>query len=224
MLLFDVDGTLLTSGGAGARALRRAVARVFARDEVEVDFSFAGMTDPAIFRRILGGLGLESSETEIASILAVYPDILREEVADASGYRVHAGVVEVLERVAGVTGVAVGLGTGNIEVGARIKLEPLGLNPYFSFGGYGSDAESRPELLHAGARRGAAQLGHALEGCRVVVIGDTPRDVAAAHAIGAPCLAVATGGATAEALRDAGADHLVSDLRAPGAVEFLLDA
>ncbi len=222
VVLFDIDGTLIKSGGAGARALNRAMARVLGRDEVEADFSFAGMTDRAIFRRMLGALGLEASESHIERVLEVYPDILREEVANASGYRVLPGIVAALDAVADTGEVALGLGTGNVERGARIKLERVALNHYFSFGGFGCDAERRDELLRAGAARGAARLGRPLEECRVLVVGDTPLDVAAAHAIGARCLALATGGASAGALRAAGADHVFGDLAEPGALDVLL--
>lgn len=222
VVLFDIDGTLITSGGAGARALNRAVELALGRDAVRADFSFAGMTDPAIFRRLLLSLGLEATEAQIERVLAVYPEILREEVANASGYRVHPGIVEALDALVNRDDVALGLGTGNVERGARIKLGRVGLNPYFAFGGFGCDAEARDALIRAGAERGAARLGRPLAACRVLIVGDTPRDVAAAHAIGAPCLALATGGATAEALHDAGADYVYPDLEAAGALDVLL--
>ena len=226
ILLFDIDGTLIRSGGAGARALERAMEEALGLEKVRAGFSFGGMTDRAIFRRMLGELGIEPSEEAIGAILAIYPDILRQEVARAEAYAVAPGMHEALEALADAADPerAVGLGTGNIEVGARIKLERGGLNHHFAFGGFGCDAEDRAELLAAGAARGAARLGAPLEECSVLVIGDTPRDVAAAHAIGATCLAVATGGATREALAEAGADHLFDDMTAPGAREVLFEA
>jgi phosphoglycolate phosphatase-like HAD superfamily hydrolase len=116
----------------------------------------------------------------------------------------------------------VGLGTGNIERGARIKLERVDLNPRFGFGGFGCDAEDRGELLRIGAERGAARLGVARAACRVVVIGDTPLDIAGARAIGAEAFAVATGAADPATLSAAQPDHLFESLAAPGAIPALL--
>lgn len=223
VVLFDVDGTLIRSGGAGARALERAVALALGRDKVEAGFSFAGMTDRAIFRRMLGALGVEPSDAHLERVLELYPEILRDEVANASEYRVLPGVVTALEALVAISDLALGLGTGNIERGARIKLERVALNPYFGFGGFGCDAEDRAALLHAGATRGAARRGRNLADCRVWVVGDTPLDVAAAHAIGARCLAVATGGASAEQLVAAGADYVFADLCEEGALDVLMD-
>lgn len=225
ILLFDIDGTLIRSGGAGTRALERAMQHALELDEVKADFSFAGLTDRLIFRRMLEANGHEASETLIERVLAHYPAILSEEVGGAAGYRVNPGVAEALAALAfaGRSDRAVGLGTGNVEVGARIKLERADLNRHFPFGGFGCDAEDRAELLRIGAERGAARLGRALAECDVLVIGDTPLDVSAAHAIGARCLAVATGGATREALADAGADDLFDSLADPGALGVLLD-
>jgi len=224
VVLFDIDGTLIRSGGAGARALERAVELALGRNQVRAEFPFAGMTDRAIFRRMLGALGLEASEERIARILEIYPGLLREEVAGASNYRVLPGIVDGLDALGHVGDVALGLGTGNIERGARIKLERADLNHYFAFGGFGCDAEDRAALLRAGAERGAAFLGRPLVECRVLVVGDTPLDVAAAHAIGARCLAVATGGASVDQLVAAGADDVFDDLTQPGALDALLAA
>jgi phosphoglycolate phosphatase-like HAD superfamily hydrolase len=221
VLLFDVDGTLIRSGGAGMRALERAVARAFELGGVAAGFSFAGMTDRAIFRRLLGGCGIEPSDEAMARVLEVYPEILREEIARAEGFRVNPGMEEALDALGRSRGgaLAVGLGTGNVERGARIKLERARLNRHFPFGGFGCDAEDRGELLRIGAARGAARLGLPLDACRVLVVGDTPLDVAAAHAIGALCL----GGATRDALAEAGADFLFETMAEPGALDVLLD-
>jgi len=223
VLLFDVDGTLITSGGAGRRAVESTIAQRFG-DDHGCTFSFGGMTDRGIFRTALTNLGQTVTEGLIDALLAQYVDALRREVAttDRSIYHMHVGVTEVLDAVSGRDGVAVGLGTGNVEVGARIKLEPVGLNPYFDFGGYGSDAEPRADLIAAGADRGAQRLGVTRERCRVVIIGDTLRDVEAAHAIGGECLAVATGAAPSETLRASRAELVVDDLTSPEVLRFLL--
>jgi phosphoglycolate phosphatase-like HAD superfamily hydrolase len=225
ILLFDIDGTLIRSGGAGARALERAVATAFGLGAVKAGFSFAGGTDPAIFRRLLTESGVEPTDDALARTFDVYLDILREEIGRAEGYRVNPGMEDALETLAaqGPEAVAVGLGTGNIEAGARIKLARADLNRHFPFGGFGSDAEDRAGLLAAGAARGAARLGCELAACDVLVIGDTPLDVAAAHAIGARCVGVATGGATRPELAAAGADWLFGSLAESGAIDALLD-
>lgn len=228
VLLFDVDGTLIRSGGAGSRALERAVAEAFGLGPVKASFSFAGGTDRAIFRRLLRECGVEPTEDALARTVAVYLAILEEEIAAAAAYRVNPGIEPALEALAGraaahAASLAVGLGTGNVEAGARIKLARADLNRHFAFGGFGCDDEDRAALLRAGAARGAARLGAAPGACRVLVIGDTPRDVAAAHAIGARCLAVATGGATPDALAAAGADYVFDSLAAPGALDVLLE-
>ena len=223
ILLFDVDGTLITSGGLGRRAIESTLEARY-DGQNGCSFSFAGMTDRGIVRAALQTLGREVTEEHIDDVLDDYIATLRQQVAqlDPASYFAHPGVAEVLTAVSDVDGVAVGLGTGNVEQGARIKLEPVGLNHYFRFGGYGCDAEPRAELIAAGARRGAAELGVPTERCRVVIIGDTLRDVAAAHAIGGECLAVATGGDTAQALAESDAELVVADLTAAAVVPFLL--
>src|SRR5262249_15158691 len=136
--------------------------------------------------------------------------------------KVHAGILAALSAAEG-TGAAVGLGTGNLREGARLKLSRVGLLGRFAFGGFGSDHESRPELLRIGAERGAAALEAPVGECGVVVIGDTPKDVSAALAIGAECLAVATGSFDAAALAAAGATWTFRDLAEEGALDALLD-
>jgi phosphoglycolate phosphatase-like HAD superfamily hydrolase len=118
--------------------------------------------------------------------------------------------------------VAVGLGTGNLREGARIKLERAALAHHFTFGGFGCDHEHRPTIVRIGAERGAARLGRPLEACRVVVVGDTPRDVEAARAIGADSVTVETSGIAAAVLRAAGATHVFPDLSRAGVLEALV--
>ena len=222
IVLFDVDGTLITSGGTGRRALERAFARVYERPDACEHFSFAGMTDRAIFREGLRAIGAEGTETEIDILLEDYLAHLTEEVAQAPVYAVHPGIVEALDALSVMSHIALGLGTGNVETGARTKLSRVNLNHYFDFGGYGCDAEPRPELILAGAKRGAARLNHDLGDCRLIIVGDTPKDISAAHANGGECIAVATGGATFEALVDAGGDVVCHDLTDANAMASLL--
>lgn len=224
VLLFDVDGTLVTTGGVGRRALEVAFERSFQRRDACRSFRLDGMTDRAIVRTGLIAIGLEPTEEHIDRVLAGYLEALAEEVAaaPAATYRVHAGVLGVLEAAAAREATAIGLGTGNIREGARIKLERVGIYHHFAFGGFGCDAEDRPALIRRGAERGAARLGMPLEECRVVIIGDTPKDVAAAQALGADSVGVGTASFTPAQLRAAGATHAFADLAAPGAREAVL--
>jgi phosphoglycolate phosphatase len=221
VLLFDIDGTLVTTGGAGRRAIARAFGSTHGREDACSGFDFSGMTDRAILRGGLTALGEAVEAAAVDAILAAYLAALTEEIA-SSICRVHAGIEEALAEAHARPRCAVGLGTGNVREGARIKLTRVGLYDRFAFGGFGCDHEDRAELIRMGAERGAERLGLPRSDCRVVVIGDTPRDVAAAQAIGAECIAVATGNYHADALRAAGARHVYQDLTAPAALALLL--
>jgi phosphoglycolate phosphatase len=222
VLLFDIDGTLVTTGGAGRRAMRRGFASLHGRPEV-LDFPLDGLTDRLIVRRALNAVEVEANDEAIDRVLAAYVEVLREEVlvVPEERYRVHVGMREAV-LFAKSRGAAVGLGTGNVREGARVKLERLRLFELFSFGGFGCDAEVRVELIRIGAERGAAELGVPLAECRVVVIGDTPKDVAAAQGIGAECVGVGTGSFTVEALLECGATAAFPDISSPGALAALI--
>ena len=222
VLLFDIDGTLLSSGGAGRKAIERAFLERYGRNDAFAKISFAGMTDRAIARAGILACGRESTEAEIDAALDHYVRILEEEVAKADRYRVHDGMLAALDAAFARANTAVGLGTGNIRKGARVKLARVALHERFPFGGFGCDHEDRAELIRMGAQRGADALGAPLKECRVVVIGDTPKDVAAAVAIGAESIAVATGTFKSEQLRETPATFVVENLAAPGALAALL--
>jgi phosphoglycolate phosphatase-like HAD superfamily hydrolase len=221
ILLFDVDGTLLSAGGAGRRALERAFAAHCGTATPLHDLRFNGMTDPGIVRAGLEQLGHDVEPRLVAAILGDYVGLLGDELARATGFAVFPGVASLLDALTDQPRVAVGLGTGNLRDGARLKLERAGLEAYFPFGGFGSDHEDRAQLLRIGAARGAARLGLPVERCRLIVVGDTPLDVAAAAAIGAASLGVATGGHAPDALSAAGATWAVENLEAPGVREAL---
>ncbi len=196
VLLFDVDGTLVTTCGAGRRAIERTFELRHGTKE-NVSFSFGGMTDKAIVRDALLALGRpfatdDEFDREMEDTLRFYLEVLAEEVS-RTRVRIHEGMERAMEMADARKDVALGLGTGNIRKGAEIKLGCVGIFHRFSFGGFGDDSIDRPTLLMAGARRGAAKLGLPIEDCRIVVIGDTPKDIAAAKAIGAESIAVATG-------------------------------
>jgi phosphoglycolate phosphatase len=197
--------------------MRRAFTDVLGRADMLDSFSFGGMTDQLIVRTAFERAAVTYEPMLRDKILEAYLAHLGDELPKATGYVVMPGVVPLLDSLITEPEYAIGLGTGNIEAGGRLKLGRADLNRYFPFGGFGSDAEDRAELLGHGAARGAAALGVPLGNCRVVVIGDTPRDVTAAHAIGAECVAVATGGIGADILAAAGAEVVVEDLTAPEA-------
>lgn len=224
VLLFDIDGTLVTTGGAGRRAISRAFEKLHGRLDACDSFSLSGMTDRAIVRKALSIIGVEPHPEAIDAIIAAYLSFLDEEVrkTEARDYFVHAGMREAVLEARSRSGVAVGLGTGNVRQGARVKLERVGIYDQFAFGGFGCDHEDRVELIRHGARSGAQLLGTTLEACRVVVIGDTPKDVHAAKGIGAVCIGVGTGNFTPQALIESGADFAFPDIAAPGALEALL--
>jgi phosphoglycolate phosphatase len=224
VLLFDIDGTLITTGGAGRRSLEKAFIALHQRDDAMASFRLDGMTDKAIIRMGLEAIGVPVSPAMIEAVLVKYLECLSAEVqqADAAVYRIHRGMQEAV--AAGrKLGAAIGLGTGNVKDGAKIKLQRVGLFQAFDFGGFGDDHELRPEIIRRGAQRGVKQLRVPWSEARVVVIGDTPKDVAAAQAIGAQCMGVGTGHFTAEQLREAGADWAFDDLSTPGALDALLD-
>jgi phosphoglycolate phosphatase len=223
ILLFDIDGTLITTGGVGRRAIERAFAERYGRGDACTSFRFDGMTDRLIARQGLTLLDVEPTEAAIDDILAVYVRLLEVEVAraDAARYRLHDGIAGALS-AAHELGMGVGLGTGNVREGARIKLSRVGIYERFAFGGFGSDAEDRAALIRRGAERGAEHLRVPFDECRVVVIGDTPKDVDAARAIGAESVGVGTGGFSADELGEHGATHAFASLASPGALDAML--
>jgi len=213
LILFDLDGTLVNTGGAGLRAFDRAMERAFGEGMRLDALSPAGMTDPAIFRELFR-LSRKRSPTkeEERRLFDLYLEFLREEVDRSSSFRVMPGVGDLLEELSGRDGILLGLGTGNLESGARIKLDRPGLNGYFSFGGFGSDSSDRSKLLRIAVRRGMDKAGRDKAPGVVFVVGDTPRDVAAGKAIGARTLAVASGPFDREALAETKPDLFLDDL------------
>ena len=215
-LLFDIDGTLTRSAGAGTRSLSRALhtrpkAAGYLR-EMRLD----GMTDRAIVRLVLEAEGRPVDEHSIDEVLHHYLDALEAECA-VGAYTTLPGVNELVSRLAVAPGVLLGLCTGNVERGARLKLAPTGLWPRFRFGGYGSDAELRADIVRAAWKR-----AQALGAASGLVIGDTPKDVAAAHEAGLPCCGVGTGRFSASDLRDSGADFAVDNFADVDATQALL--
>lgn len=221
IVLFDVDGTLLNGAGAGRRSMARTFEQLCGRVDA-AEFPYDGLTDRAIARRGLERAGRVADEAAIDAIVERYLRHLPEELAASRGFRVLPGAAAAID-AAHAGGGAIGLGTGNVERGAALKLARAGLHARLSFGGFGDDGEAREALIAAGIVRGAARLGRAVQACRVLVVGDTPLDVAAARACGAACLAVATGRSDAATLAAAGAHFVAESLEAPAALALLRD-
>lgn len=196
LYLFDIDGTLLLSGGAGARALEGAFAARFGLAGAMDGVQLGGKTDPNIVEEVfLARLGRPPTAAEIDEILDLYLPLLRAELAAASQFRLMPWVVEALDHLAALPGVRIGLATGNIRAGAQAKLERAGLWERFELGGFACDHRDRHRLVaRAIERAGGVPLD------QVIVIGDTPFDVSAARACGARVIAVATGSVTRDAL------------------------
>jgi phosphoglycolate phosphatase-like HAD superfamily hydrolase len=211
-VLFDIDGTLLVTGGAGAVAWQRAFLELHGVEANIEEHTHAGMTDPEIaeivFREVIGRDG---SETERAAAIAGYLGHLADAVAESEAYRVMPGIGEILPRLA-AEGVRLGLVTGNIEPAARIKLARADLNRFFPFGGFGSDSRDRTELTRKAVERGGEAAGQALDPEAVIAVGDTPRDVLAGHGAGIKVVGVATGAYSVEEQRQAGADWPIADV------------
>lgn len=222
IVLFDIDGTLIDAGGAGRAAMELAFEEVAGRRDVG-GFKYGGMTDVAIARQGLREVG-KDEPSHVARLLERYLAYLEHHIARTERFRVLPGVTAILDRLATEPHLEVGLGTGNLVRGAELKLSRGALWHRFHFGGYGSDHEERPMLLRHGVERGRARLHHRGRGHeeRVVVIGDTPKDVSAAHAIGATCVAVATGHFTVEELRATGAELVVDTLEHPDVLAHVL--
>lgn len=214
-ILFDVDGCLISTGGAGTKAWRFAFDRLHGIPADIGQFTEGGMTDPTVGRlTFVRVIGREPTDREMARLLAAYLDRLGLEVERSPGYRVMPGVASLLPRLV-EDGVLLGIVSGALEAAAHIKLARGDLNRFFSFGGYGSDSSDRSELTRLAVERAGRIHGHPLDAARLLVVGDTPRDIDAAHAVGAIAVGVATGKYTVKALRDAGADHVLSTLEEP---------
>ncbi len=197
--LFDVDGTLVDSGGAGLRAMRRAFQEVIGVQDPFRGDSFTGRTDPHIFRTaVKRHLRRDPTAAEERAFFDCYLRCLSEEVPSSRRYRVLPGVVTVLEALSARPGCLLGLCTGNLEEGARLKLARANLNRFFAFGGFGSDDEDRAALTRVAIERARIAAGGPVD---PLVIGDSPHEVTAARRNGARVALVATGWTPSEALR-----------------------
>ena len=213
--LFDIDETLVHTGGSGARSWRYAFDRLYGIPADIGAHTSAGETDPEVgektFRAVLGR---DPTKEEMARIFALYLLHLADDIGTSPGYRVLDGAVETLGRLSDA-GVILGIVSGAMEGAARTKLTPANLNRFFVFGGYGSDTRDRGELIRVAIARASELHDAPLGKDNVFVVGDTPNDVEAAHAATVPCVGVASGKYSVDELRAAGADEVLSSLKEP---------
>jgi phosphoglycolate phosphatase len=215
LTLFDIDGTLLSAGGAAARAFYRGLLEVFGTAGPIDGHSFAGKTDPQIAYELLAAAGLSRDEVT-ARLPALWEAYLRDLPFELARSRttVYPGVhalVERLEQRAGDT--ALGLLTGNIAEGARLKLDAAGLAfERFTVGAFGSDHADRTELPAVAVHRAEQRYGHRFRGKDIVIIGDTPFDIACGESLGVRTIGVSTGSYSVEELAACGPDHLFPSL------------
>ena len=213
LILFDIDGTILIARGAGRRALARALEAVYGTAGAIDSYDLRGQTDPRIVLDVMEGAGLprERVREGLDECFEAYARGLATEIGDGANVVTLPGVADLVRRLHADTGVLLGLLTGNIEAGARIKLGPTGLSPYFRLGAYGSDHVDRRQLPSLAARRAHALVGVPFAPDQVVVIGDTPRDIECARHFGAVAVSVATGQFSRAALEAERPDLLFDD-------------
>jgi phosphoglycolate phosphatase len=214
VVLFDVDETLVHTGGSGARSWRAAFDALYGIPADIGQHSSAGETDPQVARETFRGvLGREPDPDELGRLYARYLLHLADDIWTSDQYRVLPGVESLLMRL-GEAGVMLGLVSGAMEGAARTKLMPAKLDRFFVFGAYGSDSPDRAELTRLAIAK-AARLHDALQSVQVHVVGDTPRDIDAAKAAGAVSVAVGTGRYSKDELAAAGGDHVLGSLEDP---------
>ena len=210
-VLFDLDGTLVTTGGAGVQALDKAFLSIFNLSGSMDGIDPSGKTDPAIIREIFRKkLNQDCPEDKMIAVQEEYLKFLPEECESATGYRVMEGIPGILEELNNRK-ISAGLGTGNLERGARIKLERGNLNPHLPFGGYGSDSEDRPSLLKIGWSKAEKYSQTSISRNGVFVVGDTQRDILAARQAGFKVIAVATGHTSERILKAHNPDFYLPD-------------
>ncbi len=219
-MLFDIDGTLVVTGGAGQRAMNRAFADVFGIPDAFKHVELAGRTDTSILGDAFARQGMSGGPSEVQRFRERYLVCLREEVPrPGRNKRVLPGITPLLDALTPEPRVFLGLLTGNYADAAEVKLGHFDLWRYFRCGAFGEDAHDRNHLVPVALGRARERgLPRHVEPEHVVVIGDTPRDVACAHAHGARVIAVATGQYDREALATAGADVVFDDFSETQAV------
>ena len=217
LLLFDIDGTLLTSGGAGERALRLGFRDRFGIEDDLSTVEIAGRTDSGIVRQMLAAHRLPETPENIAAFFDGYLHHLAREIPRTPG-RLHPGILPLLDALKPREDIVLALLTGNLARGAEIKLRHYGVWHYFEFGAFADDHHDRDQLGHFAKARALAHHGLDFPPERIFVLGDTPHDITCARAIGAKAIAIATGKFTRTDLTPHAPDFLFDDLGEMAAV------
>src|SRR5689334_3893372 len=210
LLLFDIDGTLIHSGGAGVEALKRALTERFEIEDDLRDIEFAGMTDSGIVTNILNKHKIPATAENIAAFLDSYVHFLPSELPRRKG-NLLPGVLELLQKLKTRKHVVLALLTGNVSRGAQLKLGHYGVWHFFEFGAFADDHHDRNQLGPFARSRAKEKHGREFSADEIDVIGDTPRDIACGRALGARTIAVATGSWTREKLAEHHPDILIDD-------------
>ena len=211
LLLFDIDGTLIHSDGAGFRALKVALKERFGIDDDLADIEIAGMTDSGIVMSILKKHKIPAGKENVTAFLDSYVYFLSLELPHRRG-KLLPGVQELLEKLKSRKYLVLALLTGNVSRGARLKLEHYGVWHFFEFGAFADDHHDRNQLGSLAQARAKEKYGREFSAGEIDVIGDTPRDIACGKAFGARTIAVATGSWRREQLAEYGPDILINDL------------
>jgi phosphoglycolate phosphatase-like HAD superfamily hydrolase len=211
ILLFDIDGTLVRTGGAGKAAVEDALRQTFGVAEVRDGVPYSGRTDRAILRDVLAVHDIDPTPANVDRFAEAYLALLPDRLERVRG-EVCPGVPALLPRLAANPAVRVGLLTGNVRRGAEVKLRHYGLWEHFPFGGFGDGRESRDDVARAAVAAAAEHVGGPVDPADVWVIGDTPHDITCARAVGANAVAVATGWTPVADLHAAGADLVLDHL------------
>ena len=211
VVLFDIDGTLLATGGAGKAAFERALVEQFHLDTAAENIPFSGRTDRAIVADFFTAHDIENTEAHWQQFLTAYLAHLEQTLQEIEG-QVLPGITALVEHLLGHDAVHLGLLTGNTEQGAQQKLQYYGLADHFAFGGFGDHHLDRDDVAREALAKARQQTGIDFQGRDAWVIGDTPSDVRCARAIGAGAVAVVTGWHTREELANSQPDLLLDDL------------
>lgn len=210
-ILFDIDGTLMSTGGAGVRALDYAFRDVLGVERAFDGISMAGKTDLLIVKEGLAKHGQSGNNGVVPRVLSTYLEHLAREMHNDARH-LKPGIQQALDTLKTLPEYTIGLLTGNLEAGARIKLEAFNIYDYFLCGAFGSDNEDRNLLLPVAVQRFREKKLHEIDFKHCIIVGDTPRDVACAKPYGAACIAVATGPYSAADLKKTDADVVMDDL------------
>ena len=213
LVLFDIDGTLLSTNGIAKHTFAEAVDQVFGMRTVAREHDFAGKTDQQIYTEVLTASGVEPDRIQEKKdeALNLFLDLLEQRITE-NDITVHPGVHKLLDTLTDETVTTIGLLTGNMIRGARIKLQPAKLDKYFNFGAFGSDALHRQDLPGLAVERAYHRTGYVFREKEIVIVGDTPHDIACGRHLNVRTIAVATGKSSAEELARHDPDFVFEDL------------